>query len=142
MTSTRSSVPIMIKKKKLNKSINAHAKSFLKNQMLQGIRLTSMTSMLLLQTRSLPMLFLCMKIPLHRLLVFKKIGIIRRTYWKRKSWTILGLVSVPLYFQPKRKNYIFLHLTRYLNGTFNFPIVNFPFICSNMTAAAAFEVFI
>ena len=39
----------------------------------------------------------------------------RHQLQKRKSWTIMGLVCVPLDFQPMIKNWIFRHATVFLN---------------------------
>jgi len=41
----------------------------------------------------------------------------RRHIRKRKSWTIIGLLYVPLEFQPKMKNWIYNHSTEFLNYT-------------------------
>ena len=41
----------------------------------------------------------------------------RRHLRKRKSWTIIGLFYVPLEFQPKTNNRIYLHSTGFLNDT-------------------------
>ena len=41
----------------------------------------------------------------------------RRHLRKRKSWTIIGLFYVPLEFQPKTNNWIYLHSTGFLNDT-------------------------
>ena len=41
----------------------------------------------------------------------------RRHIRKRKSWTIIGLLYVPLEFQPKMKNWIYNQSTGFLNYT-------------------------
>ena len=41
----------------------------------------------------------------------------RRYIRKRKSWIIIGMLCVPLEFQPSLKNWIYRHSTGFLNYT-------------------------
>jgi hypothetical protein len=90
--------------------------------MLLNTCLSSMTNMLLFLPKYI--VFVCKSHYIDCLI--KELGIdnslgnltyTRRHLRKRKSWTIVGLFYVPLEFQLKMKNWIYLHSTGFLKYT-------------------------